>query len=517
MNKASQTKSGIVIAYFQVAAQMIVNLLFTPVTLRLLGQSEYGLYSTAASTISMLSMLSLGFNSSYIKKYSEYNNSKDEDSINKLNGMYLLVFSIIGFIAFICGTIISCNLKYIYDTGLTSEELNKARILMMLLTFNLSINFPFSVFDSIIGAHEQFIFQKLVRMLQTVISPIVMIPVLLMGFSSVGMVLTTITFSIIINICNAYFCFRKLNVRFKFGNWEKDLLKTLFKYTSFIAINIVADQINMNMDKIIIGRYRGTDNVAVYSVGHTIHACYLSLSINISNVFVPKVHKIANACNLSIQKASKEFTDFFIKVGRTQHYVTMLIFTGFIFYGRSFIQLWAGDGYQNGYYVCVLLMLASTIAAIQSLGIEIQRSFNKHQVRSLVYVLMAVLNLTISIFFCQWWGEIGSAIGTAISQIAADGIVMNIYYHKVLKIDIRKFWTEIIKISCGMIVPVIYGCIIYRLACIDNWLTLGMHIIVYTCIYMLSVYILSMNSFERSVITNALLRIKGKQCNSDSV
>jgi O-antigen/teichoic acid export membrane protein len=69
--------------------------------IRLLGKSEYGLYNTVASTISMLSVLSLGFNSSYIRYYSIYKKDNRTEEIYKLNGLFILIFSIIGIIAFI--------------------------------------------------------------------------------------------------------------------------------------------------------------------------------------------------------------------------------------------------------------------------------------------------------------------------------------------------------------------------------------------------------------------------------
>lgn len=82
---------------------------------------------------------------------------------------------------------------------------------------------------------------------------------------------------------------------------------------------------------------------------------------------------------------------------------------------------------------------------IQNLGIEIQRAENKHQFRSIVYTVMALINLGLSIILCKRFGAVGSAIGTAISLIVANGLVMNIYYHKKCNIDIITFWKNILK------------------------------------------------------------------------
>ena len=70
--KINQLKAGAIISYLQMAIQILIGLVYTPVMIRLLGQSEYGLYNTVASTISILSVLRLGFNNSYIRYYSIY-------------------------------------------------------------------------------------------------------------------------------------------------------------------------------------------------------------------------------------------------------------------------------------------------------------------------------------------------------------------------------------------------------------------------------------------------------------
>ena len=103
----NQRKLGSIISYVQMALGVIVSLIYTPYMIKILGQSEYGLYNTVASTISMMSVLSLGFNSSYIRYYSRYKEEQDTDSIYKLNGLFVLIFSVIVMIALICGLYIS--------------------------------------------------------------------------------------------------------------------------------------------------------------------------------------------------------------------------------------------------------------------------------------------------------------------------------------------------------------------------------------------------------------------------
>ena len=72
-----QIKMGALLSYFQMFMNVVIGLVYTPVMLRLLGQTEYGLYNTVSSTISMLAVLNLGFNGSYIRYYEKYKNEEN--------------------------------------------------------------------------------------------------------------------------------------------------------------------------------------------------------------------------------------------------------------------------------------------------------------------------------------------------------------------------------------------------------------------------------------------------------
>lgn len=88
----NQLKTGSFLSYLQMLLSVIIGLVYTPLMIRTLGQSEYGLYNTVTSTISVLTLLSLGFNSGYIRYYARYKKNNDSISIFKLNGLFFLIF-----------------------------------------------------------------------------------------------------------------------------------------------------------------------------------------------------------------------------------------------------------------------------------------------------------------------------------------------------------------------------------------------------------------------------------------
>ena len=495
----SQIKIGILLQYAQMIISAIISLIYTPIMIDTLGKSEYGIYNLSASFVSYLSLLSLGLSGSYLRFYSRYKAGNQEKEIEKLNGMFLLTFFILAIVCSIIGISFSSNyiLTLIFDTGLSSSELDLARVLMIILTFNISFTLIDSVFVSYVSSQEKFIFQKGVNVIRTVLSPFLTIPLLLFGFGSIAIAIVTTSLSILVTIIDIVYCLVKLKMRFKFREYDKNLFKEIFSFSFFIAVNQIIDQINWQTGKIIIGRFNGSEEVAVYSTASTINTLYLNLSTAISSVFAPRVNRIIATKDGNYMN---DINSLFIKVGRIQFLFLGLILTGFIFFGQYFMSVWAGEGFENSYFVALLLICPVTIALIQNLGIEIQRAMNKHQFRSVVYFFMAIINVVISIFFVQLWGAIGAALGTCISLIIANGIVMNIYYKSKMGIDILQFWLNIGKMLLGLILPVIFGILVLIFVDITSLRLFFVLIIAYTIIYCASVFFLSMNSYERGLI-----------------
>lgn len=499
----NQLKIGSLLSYIQMGLGVIVGLLYTPLMTRLLGQSEYGLYNTVSSTISMLSILNLGFNSSYIRYYAKYKKKGDSESIFRLNGMFFLILCVIGAVALICGLFLTAHLELVFAEGLSQTEYATARVLMFLLTINLSVSFPMSVFANIISANERFVFLKLLGMLKTVASPFITLPLLLMGYTSIAMVSVTVGIALFTDLVYLFYVLGVLKNRFIFHNFEKGLFSSLFVYTSFIAINLIVDQVNWNIDKILLGRYRGTASVAIYSVGFSLYQYYQMFSTAVSSVFAPRIHKIVNDTLQDPREQQRQLTALFTKVGRIQFLILGLVASGLVFWGKDFIvSVWVGPDYEISYCVMLLLVLPASIALIQNLGIEIQRAENKHQFRSVAYLVMALINFMISLCLCRIYGAVGSAVGTAISLIAANGLAMNIYYYKKCNLDILYFWRSILSLTKGFIIPLAFGILIRHFSGSFSILKFVASIAGYSIVYCTSMWIFGMNDYERALITS---------------
>lgn len=99
---------GALLSYVNNIATIIVGLAYTPIMLRLLGQSEYGLYSLVGSIVGYLSVLDMGLGDTVVRYTAR--NRVDETKKKRGRIKWPLSFrvlnywpsSIIGRIYFIC-------------------------------------------------------------------------------------------------------------------------------------------------------------------------------------------------------------------------------------------------------------------------------------------------------------------------------------------------------------------------------------------------------------------------------
>ncbi len=484
---------------------MIVAIVYTPILTRSLGQSEYGLYSLVSSIISYLTILDLGFGNAIIIYTTRYRVKKQKEEEEKLHGMFFKIYTVIGIIAGIIGVILYFNVSNIFGNSMSIEEIKKAKTLMLILTFNLVVTFPFSIFTSIITAYEKFVFSKVVNIIRIILTPIIMIPLLLNGFKSVTLVVVITVLNIGTLLLNMVYCFKKIKIKMRFGKIDFKLLREIFIYSFFIFLNTIIDKINWSIDQFILGAIRGTVEVAIYSLAAQVNTLYLNFSTAISGIMLPKITKM-----ITSGEDSSEIDKLFIKVGRLQFLLLSLIVTGFVIFGRQFIIFWGGQEYVKAYEVGCVLIIPVTIPLIQNLGISILQAKNKHKFRTIVLFTIAILNIIVSVPLAKQYGAMGSAIGTALGIIIGPTLIMNWYYKAKVGINIKEFWKNIIKMVIPIVILFLIANFIIQFIDITKIFNMGIAIIIYTMIFGVVAWEFIMNQYEKNLIKKPIKKLVGK-------
>lgn len=497
-----QLKVGVILSYLIIVLGNIISLLYTPIMLRLLGQSEYGLFTLANSTVGFLGIMSLGLGSVIIRYAVKYKTMNDKDSEYSLYGMFLIIYSVIAVIVCVIGLIMVVNVDAIFANNMTVEEISKIRIIMILMIGNFAISLPFSIFTSAMMVYEKFVFPKLITLFSLILNPIIMLLLLDLGYKAVTMTIVTVIFSMITLFINSYYCFIVLKVKIRFKKWNSGFIKEIANYTFFIALGLIVDRVFWNTDQFILGMASGTAAVAVYSIGAQFNNYYMSFSTAISGVFLPKVTGMVAEGALP-----NDVSKLFIRTGRIQFIIMALILSGFTLYGKEFIVLWAGQNYEMSYYIALVVMYPLTIPLIQGLGLSILQAKNKHAFRSIVYFIIAIINVIASVYLVKYWGGFGCAIASAGSFLIGHGLIMNIYYYKKININIPQFWKEIIKMSFPVLISMVVGFSINIIFTTSSIIFLILKINLFLIVYAVLIWFMGLNNYEKDLFLKPLLKI----------
>ena len=507
MKSINELKAGALLSYVNLGISTVIPLFYTPVMLRLLGQAEYGLYSLSNSVISYLSLLTFGLGGSILRYLTQSRTENDNGTLEKTAGLFVVLYSSIAVITLIVGICLTFFSGTFFAKGLTSQEIQRLNILVIIMSLNAAISLLCVPYSSITICYERYIFRRIVEMISTIAVPLLNLVVLYAGLASVGMAVIGTVIQLFLLILNIWFCAFRLKIRPKFRHLPFGMLKDIFRFTAFVFFSSIADLLYWSTDKVLLGALVGSSAVAVYNVGATFNTMLQNMSSSISGVFAPRVNQFVFS-----GRCIDDFSELMIRIGRIQYFIVSLVVSGFIAFGQTFILLWAGGEYSEAYVVTLLTMIPLAVPLIQNFAFTTITAKNKHQFRSILYMILAVLNVIGTYLLIPYMGIVGAALCTCVVFVLGHGIIMNWFYYKKIGFDIPKFWLNIIKMT---IVPAAMVAIRFLLRNfglkIQTLPQLLVGICVYTVLFCLLSWLFTMNHYEKNLVLGIIKKIMRKE------
>ena len=424
--------------------------------------------------------------------------------MENLLAIAMICFLVITIFLAILAIGIYVNLDKIFSFSMTDSEIISAKNIFLLLIFNIIITISTMIFRAIINAHEKFLFLKGSETIQLILQPILVVLILQEYPTAFSVALVQTILNICLIVARIYYCFMKLEIKIKFHYWDKNLFHEFKKLALSCFVVVIIDQVFFKTNQIILGIVEGTTSVAIYAIASLIYMNYMALSLAISGVYLPHIVELTTQVN-----GLKKISDLFIAIGRWQYFLLAGIASGFIIFGQQFIIFWAGKEFLDAYWITLLIIIPFTIDLIQNLGLAVLQAQNKYDFRAKVYFCMGVLNLCLAIPLAKAYGGVGCAFATGLSMFIGNGLIMNWYYLKEIKLDIKTFWQNIQRITIGVLGATCIGFVLKYFIDFKNLWIFVMSLIVYTIIYIMIMYIGFMNYDEKNKIKSIILRIKG--------
>ena len=497
----NERKIGILISYINILLQTLINFIYVPILLYYIGKSEYGLYQLIGSFIAYFSIMDFGLTAAVVRFYTKYKALNDKINMENVLAISSRCYVVITVILFIIGYICYLFMDDIFYNSMTSSEISSAKDIFILLLLNIVVTISTMIFRAIINAHEKFLFLKGIETIQLVLQPILVVAILQEYPYAFSVALVQTILNIFLSIARGFYCFKRLKIRIKYHYWDKKLFKEFKKLALSVFAVTLIDQVFFKTNQIILGIISGTSAVAVYAIASLIYMNYMALSLAISGVYLPHVTEM-----VAKKEAMKLISNLFINIGRWQYFLLAAISSGFFIFGKTFIVFWAGKGFEDAYWITLLIIIPFTIDLIQNIGLSILQAENKYDFRAKVYFCMGVFNLCLAIPLAKMYGGIGCAFATGLSMFIGNGLIMNWYYLKITRLDIVLFWRNVGKITIGVIITTVIGYIFNRIIEDENVIIFITKLLVYVVLYIVIMYKFFMNIEEKSKIKKIILK-----------
>lgn len=500
----SQIKKGAVLNYATIFLTNVVGLLLTPFIIKRLGDAEYGLYTLIGAFVGYISVLDLGLNNAVIRFVAKYRAEKDRSGEATFISTTLWIYFAISAMVLITGALLYSNFSVLFENSLQPEEIEKGKIMFLILLFNLSITLPGGLFKGVCMGYEAFVFPKTVNLIRYILRSILVVTILLFGSDAIGIVLLDTSLNLVIIGIHIVYAWKKLKAPITLKKFQRSMVPSIFSYSVWIFIFVLVGQFQWKAGQAILGMVSNTTVVAVFAVGVMLGTYYGSFSSAITGLFLPRATK------MTVDKATNTtLTNAMIRIGRIVLLVLLFIFGAFFLFGKEFVLLWVGEQYLDSWTIAMLIMTAYTLPLVQGFGNSILEAQNKMAFKSVTYLICFALGSLAGFFLAKAYGAIGMISGSMAGWIAAQ-IVMNIYYARHIKLEIPRFFKELLEGMGPVFLIVTALGLLLNLIPGHSWWHLFGKGIVFLSLYSVSMYHFALRPGEKDLIKDSVLALRKK-------
>lgn len=431
-------KRSVLASWAAHVVSLMIGFFLMPFVIKTLGDSYYGSWVFINSFASYAGLLYLGFGDTISRYVAKYHSEGRPEQVNAISSLVFYVYLAMAGVALTVAGVIAAIAPWLSDwPGLSIVEV---RLVIIVLGLNVAVGLVGSVFGGVLMGLRRFDLERGVSF-SSDIARLVMIVVFLRrewGILTIATIYLFITFAEQV----AYYVLARrilpeLRIQRKLLNW--DTARESSSFSSMAFVNAIAQQIIYATDSIVIGIVLGAEAIVPYYVALRLTQFIRQPIDKISHVLMPTAGAMfSDADRPRLQRL----------IVKALGVVVLLIggmLIGAWFFGGDVIRTWVGEGYDESHRILCILLGAQLVA----LPCSVLRAFlfGLGQVRwpAMVYMMEAVVNLTLSIVLCNMYGIVGVAWGTLIPIVLMELFLLGPFALKYLGISWYRLLDQTIR------------------------------------------------------------------------
>lgn len=444
MIEKSYITRGIYISYLHMFVSLILIFVLTPIILRYLGQSAYGLWAALGSIVGYLGLLNFGINTATVKYTAEYRARNEQEILNKTISSILLVFIFIGvFIILLCVGLTPFIPRIFH---LTEDLASVGQIAFLIMGLNVALGLLGGVFGNIIYGHQRMDVLMAFGIIQAIANASLTITFLRLGFGLIGVVVAPLLGVLIMMVLCFLFIHRSnygVVIRPRLADLKT--LKRIGPYSIRSFVLGLTTQICFQTDNIVIGAFLLVSLVTPYSIAYKLCFIVATLVWKISDTIFPTFTKLYALEDIDGLRS------LYLKTVKISVAIYMPLAIFLAIFGHSFINLWVGEENFAGMNVLLALIFITFLHSFGGPAGVLLQGIGKNKEIMYLNIVMAVLNLTLSIILIQKIGLLGVALGTLVAHLCTGSWAGPLLVRKYIGLRVQTF------LMSGILPPLLAG------------------------------------------------------------
>ena len=415
------------------AVGMVVPFFLTPFVVRSLGPTAYGIWILAVSTVSYLSLFDLGMRSAVIRFVSKAQAQGEVQELKSAVGAALWFRLLIAGVVALISVLLAVAFPHLFKVP---QDLRSAgQITVLLCALGMAITLVSGVFGGILAAIHRFDLLSTITMVQTLARAGGVLILLHSGRGLVSLAwweLTVVTLAGVLTIGIALKIFPHCRVRI--ARPELQSLKSLWSYSLITFVWMIAVQIVISTDNLVVGAFLSVGLVAYYSIGGSLITYSGQVVSSLCTTFTPL------ASGLEASGKFDELRALLLRGTQATLAVAMPIALTLFFRGRTFIGLWMVPRYiEISGTVLQILMISQILSTGVLTAGYIMMAIGKHKAAAKWSLAEALINLGLSLILVKRMGLYGVAWGTVVAVSIVTVSFWPRYVRQILDIPIRTY------------------------------------------------------------------------------
>ena len=398
--------------FFSLIAQIfaiVLNIVGRKVFVTVLDAEYLGVSTAFSNVLNLLNLAELGVGTAIIyslyKPIAEYNESK----ICSLMGLYRKVYCSVGFFILVVGGVLTPFLDFFV---LSMPDIPNVKFIYILLVIQTSSAYFFSYKINFLSATQQSYITQKYQIVSSILQLVLQISALVISKNYFSYLIIGIAIPYVRNVLIS----KRVDSMYPFLRNQPDKLESgevckIKKNVIALFLYKISNTLSASIDTILISKMLGVIEVAVYSNYHLIISYSDLFFINVLGTVTPSIGNLMTIDDLEKKRR------FFSTLRMLYCWFATYLAVGLIVLFNPLIRLWLGDDYVFSESIVVALVISITLTNFQrpcSLMRDANGLFWYGKFRPLV---MAVVNLSVSIVLVNVYGTIGVVIGTCVSKI----------------------------------------------------------------------------------------------------